>query len=451
MNLQKYADIYEKNSARFIGEWKDLLRIESISTDPKFEDKCRQAAAWLLSHLASIGMSAQLIETTGKPVVFAEKFVSKELQTLLFYGHYDVQPVDPSSLWTSEPFVPREYGGRLYARGAQDNKGQLFYFLKALESVSREGELGYNVKVIIEGEEECGSGGITGKLPELRDRLSSDLLLVCDTGTPDPRVGCITMGLRGIIHLEARLHGPSKDLHSGVHGGLIKNPAAELARIVTSLHDEQGRIAVPNFYDDVVELGPDDRRLANAFGFTDEWYKGQVGVLPTGGEKGVPPMERRGLRPTIEVNGIYGGYLGDGSKTIIPSHATVKISSRIVAKQDPKRVLESIIGFLHEQTPPEMRLEIMHAAAAGEALLVSSKAPVIQKARDILKEVTGGDPLLLWEGASIPLIPALIEASGSSPLLVGFGLEDDNIHAPNESFSLEQFRKGFLFCAGFLG
>lgn len=397
-----------------------------------------------------MGLESEYIETSGQPVVYSQKVISNDAPTILFYGHYDVQPVDPVSLWNTDPFTPTEKEGRVYARGAQDNKGQLFYLLKALEAVMRQGILKTNIKILIEGEEECGSRAITEKLPELKGRLKSDVLLVCDTGTLDKTLGCITMGLRGILHLEVRLHGPSKDLHSGVHGGLVKNPVTELARIVASLHDEQGRITIPHFYDEVAAIDDEDKKLANSFPFPDSWYQGQVGILPTGGEKGFTPMERRGLRPTIEVNGMYGGYIGEGSKTIIASSATVKLSSRIVAKQDPQKTLGLIIDFLEAKAPSEMRLEVLHSGAAGEALLVSSKAPVIQKAAKILNEITGAGPIYLWEGASIPLIPALMRASGASPLLVGFGLEEDNIHAPNESFLIEQFEKGFLFCAGFL-
>lgn len=450
MNLEKYREIYGKESKRFITEWREFLSIQSISTDTQFKAECRRCTEWLIAHLSALGLKVECVETVGQPAVFGELVVDTAKPTLLFYGHYDVQPVDPVSLWKSPPFTPEEREGRLYARGAQDNKGQLFYFLKALETVIKGKELAYNIKVLIEGEEECGSGGITKALPALQSRLKSDVLLVCDTGTPDERLGCLTMGLRGILHLEYRIHGPSKDLHSGVHGGLVKNPASVLARLIASLHDDEGKVAIPGFYDDVSSIDPEDRKLANAFAFTDEWYVGQVGVLPTGGERGVAPMERRGLRPTIEVNGMYSGYLGEGSKTIIASSATVKISARLVAQQNPQKELARIIAYLEKSTPQEFRHEVLHSDAAGAALLVSSKSPVIQRARTVLMEITGTDPLFLWEGASIPFIPALIEASQAQPVLVGFGLEADNIHAPNESFALAQFEKGFLFCSRFL-
>ena len=447
---EKFKKIFTQNQDSFIGDLKEFLKIRSVSTDPSFDAECQKCAVWVLGHLQKIGLSGEIVKTDGKPVVFAQKEVDEKLPTVLFYGHYDVQPVDPIALWTTDPFAPEIRDGRVYARGAQDNKGQVMYFLKALQEVIAAGTLGCNIKVILEGEEECGSGAITKKLPELTERLKADVLLVCDTGTPDPSRGCITMGLRGILHLEFRLHGPSKDLHSGVHGGLVKNPAIEAARMVAMLHDVHGRVLVPGFYDGLTELSNDDKALANSFAFTEEWYKSQTGVLPTGGEKGIAPMERRGLRPTLEVNGLYSGYLGEGSKTIIPSSATVKLSSRIVDGQAAESTLQKIISYLEKLSPPEFRFELVHSNASGEALLVSASSPIVKAAAETLREVTQSDPLFLWEGASIPLIPALLRASGATPLLVGFGLEDDNIHAPNESFALEQFEKGFLFCCGFL-
>ncbi len=446
MTLPKFEKIYENQKSTFLEGLKAFLSIPSVSTDPAYHNECDQCADWLKSHLEQIGLTAEIIPTEGRPVVYAERKVADAgAKTLLFYGHYDVQPVDPVHLWETKPFEPVEREGRLYARGAQDNKGQLFYVLKALQTVIAEDALSCNVKILIEGEEECGSGAIIQKLPEIASRLKADVLLVCDTGTPDERIGCITMGLRGVMHFEVKLTGPSKDLHSGVHGGLVKNPITELCRLVASLHDEDGKIAVPGFYDQVVEVSAEDRALANAYALDFEDYRRKVGALPMGGEKGIPPMERRGLRPTIELNGIYGGYQGDGSKTIIPSYAVAKCSARIVANQDPEYTLDLILEYLRTKTPIDLHIEFPHSAAAGTALLVSSHNPVIKKAGEILKEVMGTEALYLWEGASIPLIPALRDASGAQPVLVGFGLEEDNIHAPNESFSLEQFRRGYLF------
>lgn len=450
MNKQHFERIFADNSARFVEEWKEFLRFKSISTDPAYEEDCLLCASWVERHLQGLGFQTELIPTSGKPVVYAVINEGAKRPTVLYYGHYDVQPIDPIELWSSNPFEPELRDGRLYARGAQDNKGQTFYVLKAIESLQKEGKLDFPVKILLEGEEECSSPGITAALPTIRKKLKADILMVCDTGTVASQVASITMGLRGIAHFEARLSGIKRDLHSGVHGGLVKNPATEIARLVASLHDETGKVAVKGFYDNVKDIDPDDRALSNEFVISDDFYKGLIGVLPRGGESGFTASERRGFRPTVEVNGIFGGYQGQGSKTIIPSFAGVKISTRLVAGQDAKRILELVINHLKERAPKELTFEVTYSSVGGDALLLSSKSPVIQKAAPILQEIMGAKPIFLWEGASIPLVPALAEASGAEPLLVGFGLEEDNIHAPNESFALEQFKRGFLYVSMFL-
>lgn len=445
MDKNTAENSFHAEHKQIMERYTELLRYKSISTDSEFAPDCAACAQMLSDRLKKSGFMTEVIPTSGQPAVYASRTSASNTKTVLFYGHYDVQPVDPLSLWNTDPFEPTEKDGRMYARGAQDNKGQLSYVVSALESLIKEDSLKCNVKILLEGEEECGSKGILEALPKIKDKLKADILLVCDTGTFDPRMGCVTMGLRGIAHCEVKLQGPSKDLHSGVHGGLVKNPAVELSKMIVSLFDDRGKIAIPGFYDDVAEIDPEDRKLANSFSITPEMYKHMVGVLPTGGEQGLSFMERRGFRPTIEVNGMFSGYTGEGAKTIIPSYAQVKLSTRTVADQDPQKIVDMIVSYLKSKTPSDLTLEVVHAAAAGPALLVSSKSPVVAKAREILDGITGVPTLLLWEGASIPLIPELIKASGAAPLLVGFGLEEDNIHAPNESFSLDQFRKGYLF------
>ena len=447
---------FNSNRPLMLDQLKTLLSFESVSTDPAFEGRCVDCALWLLEHLGSMGAATELIQTPGKPIVFAEFSAQTQppqggdVQTLLFYGHYDVQPADPLELWDTPPFTPIEKGGRIYARGAQDNKGQSFYFIKALECAIKEQQLCYNVKVILEGEEECGSGGISSILSTISDRCASDVLLVCDTGTLSEKLGAITMGLRGIAHAEVKVTGPHKDLHSGVHGGVVKNPAVVLARMIASLHDSEGKVAVSHFYDGIVPLSKLDEQRSLQFPISDSDYTLLVGVAPTGGEVGLPMPVRRGLRPTVEVNGMTSGYQGEGSKTIIPSWASVKLSCRLIAGQDPDKVLQAVLMHLRAQCPDELSFEVVHQHASGGALRVSSESPIIDTASKILQQITGADPLYIWEGASIPLIAELHTAAGATPLLVGFGLEEDNIHAPNESFSLEQFRKGFLFCAKLL-
>ena len=454
-NVPTLEQYFNSNKDQIFEELKTLLSFKSVSTDQAYDESCRSCASWLVSHLNAFGARTELIETPEKPIVFAEFSANhpdckEKAKTLLFYGHYDVQPPEPLELWHTDPFKAVIKDGRLYARGAQDNKGQAFYFLKALEMAVKSGQLAYNVKVILEGEEECGSAGISAVLAKITPKLKSDLLLVCDTGTLDEKLGAITMGLRGIAHFEIKVTGPSKDLHSGVHGGVVKNPAVELSKLIASLHDENGKVTVPGFYDGITPLSKLDQERAEKFPISDEIYQKLVGVLPTGGEKGIAMPVRRGLRPTVEVNGITSGYQGEGSKTIIPSWASVKFSCRLVAGQDPEKVLNAVEQFLKSKCPTELTFEVVHQHASGGALRVSSESIAIDKAARILQSITGTDPLFIWEGASIPLIASLEVASGATPLLVGFGLEEDNIHAPNESFSLEQFRKGFLFCGLFL-
>jgi acetylornithine deacetylase/succinyl-diaminopimelate desuccinylase-like protein len=360
--------------------------------------------------------------------------------------------VDPLSLWSSDPFEPELREGRLYARGAEDNKGQTFAFLKAVEALVQHNLLRRPLKILIEGEEECGSRGLSASLPRLSPSLQSDILMVCDTGTPDQRYSTLTMGLRGLISMEVVLHGPHRDLHSGVHGGMVRNPAAELARIVGSLHLPSGRIAVPGFYDGVAELSERDRSLANGAPFDLDRYREEVGVVANGGEAGYSWAERRGLRPTLEVNGIYGGYTGKGGKTIIPSAAGVKLTARLVQGQDPARTLAAVLAYIQSLVPEGLRLEVVDSAVAGGAFSLATSSPRVAQVRSILEKVTGeGTTVCMWEGASIPIIPELAKsAGGAEPILVGYGLEEDAIHAPNESFSLAQFRRVFLYSALFL-
>ena len=445
-----FEEIFKLNSARYFEEWKELLRFKSVSTDPSGNDECLKCAHYLEKQLGKLGFKAELIETPGKPLVFAERRAAANAQTVLFYGHYDVQPPDPLELWETPPFEPTLKDGRIYARGAEDNKGQLHYVLKALDALIEKQMLNCNVKVVLEGEEECGSGGLSAVLSKIAARLSADVLMVCDTGSPHPDYATITMGLRGIIHLEATLRGPNRDLHSGVHGGVVKNPAAQLARLVASLHDDAGKVAVSGFYDGVLEPASEDRKLANQMPFSAEAYAEAIGVAPSGGEAGFSVSERRGFRPTLEVNGIFGGYTGAGTKTIIPSHATVKLTARLVRGQDPEEVFKAISKHLREHAPKDLSLQINENSEGTSAFSLSSASEVIARARTALEGLCSAGTLLMWEGASIPIVPALAQAAKAEPLLVGFGLEEDRIHAPNESFSLEQYRHGFLYACRFL-
>jgi len=450
MKKADFEAVFEKKQNYFIDGWKEFLRFQSISTNPAYDQNCIECANWLAAELKRIGLNSSLLETPGKPVVFAEYKGKAGAPVVSYYGHYDVQPVDPLELWSSKPFDPLLKDGRLYARGAQDNKGQSWYFIKAVEELIQAGQLNCSLKLFIEGEEESSSKGINESLVSWRERLRSDLLMVCDTGSIKAGLPAITMGLRGIIFLTAKLSGPRCDLHSGIHGGVIRNPATEMARLVTSLHNPDGSIAVKGFYDKVASIDAEDLKLANAIPLEIKFYEQMVGVEAVGGEKKFSPIERRGFRPTVEVNGIHSGYDGPGSKTIIPAVATAKITSRLVANQDPKECLELLIAHLKQHSPNGLRLEISEQGVGGPAVLVSSKAKYVGKAAKVLEQLSNMGVCYIWEGASIPVVASLVKESGAEPILVGFGLEEDNIHAPNESFSLEQFKQGFLYVSMFL-
>jgi acetylornithine deacetylase/succinyl-diaminopimelate desuccinylase-like protein len=450
MDRARLEQEYARCQDRFLAEWKDLLRFPSVSVDPARAVDCRRCAEWLRSHLAALGFSAELPETPSHPLVLAEARGEPGRPTVLFYGHYDVQPADPLERWTTPPFEPALRDGRLYARGAQDNKGQLFAGLKALETLLAARALRCTVRVLLEGDEETGHIPMLAVLGRERERLRADVVLACDTGTVESGAPTITMGVRGIAHLTVELCGPQKDLHSGVHGGRAPNPALGLARLLASLHDDRGRVAVAGFYDGVEAPSADERRLLAAAGFDAARYEAQTGVPPTGGEAGYTPIERTAFRPALEVNGMHSGYGGAGSKTIIPALAVAKLSARLVPGQDPRRVLDHVKQHLRERVPAGLRLEFPEEGIGGSALRVRPESPWVPRARAVLAGFGPLPPVLWWEGASLPLISKLPALTGGEPLLVGFGTEDDNIHAPNESFALDRFRQGYLFVGQFL-
>ena len=450
MNKEFFENVFEERKEAFIEGWKQFLRFPSISAEAAHADDCRNCAGWLVSEMERIGFKSRLLETSSLPVVYGEFQGRKKGPQILFYGHYDVQPVDPLDLWHSQPFEPELRGPRMYARGAQDNKGQVFYFLKALEVLIAEGRLECPVKVFLEGEEESGGQGIMGALPTWGELIKGDVLMVCDTGIPHAQVPAITLGLRGVLHLMLRLSGPKSDLHSGMHGGAVKNPASEMARMVASLHKSDGSIAVAGYYDDLLPVDELDLKLAMAEAFDEKQYEESTGVKATGGEQGRSCIERRGFRPTIEVNGIHSGYEGPGNKTIIPAIAEAKISSRLAAGQDPARCLEMIKTHFRAQAPAEFKLEFPEEGVGGPALRISASSRAVEQAREVLRELYGERISHVWEGASIPIVSTFAELSGAEPLLVGFGLDLDSIHAPNESFSLEQFKQGFLYSCLYL-
>jgi acetylornithine deacetylase/succinyl-diaminopimelate desuccinylase-like protein len=339
----------------------------------------------------------------------------------------------------------------MYARGAEDNKGQLMYVLKAIETLIDNNSLKCPVKILLEGQEECGSTDTIAAVKQLGDKLSADILMVCDTGTVASGTPTILMGLRGMVHLTATLKGPKRDLHSGVHGGRAPNPAAAMARLISTLHDPDGTIAIEHYSDGIIEPSSEERERAKQSAATENVYIEQTGVPPVGGDISVSHAERTGFLPSLDINGIHSGYGGAGTKTIIPAEATAKISSRIVSGQDPEQCLSLIKSHLETNKPDGLTLEFSDAGAPGGALRLPLDSAPAAAASEILRELGGEEPAMLWEGASIPVLGVLAEVSGADPLLVGFASEADNAHAVDESFSLEQFRKGFIYAAMFLG
>ncbi len=439
--------LFDDRRARFMDDLTAVLRIPSISADPNRHGDCRACAEWFVRHLAGIGFAAELLETTHRPVVYAMRPGAPERATVLFYGHYDVQPIDPEDQWESPPFEPTLRGDRLYARGACDNKGQVMYTLAALQTLIAEGVPLPTVKIVLEGEEECGSRGIAGAMGAWADRLRADVMLVHDTGMHRDGIPTVTMGLRGIIDVTVRLTGPEHDLHSGVHGGVCPNPAQGMAQLLATLFDADGAIAVPGFYDTVRPPTPAERVRAEAFPFDVGEYRQETGVGPTGGIRGRTPTERGSFLPSIDINGIHSGYGGAGVKTIIPATAVAKLSARVVPDQDPRACLRAIVEHLTRHVPDGLTLDIVEQGAAGPGFRLDPDSPLVRTAAAALSRLDPRGVLYRWEGASIPIVVGLAHVARATPLLVGFAVEADRIHAPNESFSLWQYRLGFLYAA----
>ena len=448
VNLQTLEIEFANREKQIIEDWMTFVRFPSVSTDPAHHQDCIDCAGWIVDRLRRDGFHTELARTRTKPFVFAERPGKPGKPTVLFYGHYDVQPADPIDAWTSPPFSPEWRDGRLYARGAQDNKGQVFYTLAAIETLLAAGALDIGLKILIEGEEECSSTGLNETLESWRDRLQADILMVHDVLTVPSGAPTIVMGLRGLVQINAELNGADHDLHSGVHGGLAPNTAQGMAQLAASLFHGDGRVAVPGFYDGVTAASTRETDLARVIPFDAAAYRRQTGTTPDGGIRTAAPFERTGFLPSLDINGIHSGYGGSGSKTIIPAAAILKLTARLVPGQDPQTVLDAVTGHLARHTPPGMRLTITDSGVGGPGFRLNPDSGLVATAQAALSTVCPGQPVaFLWEGASIPIVVRLAAASGAAPLLVGFGHESDRIHAPDESFSLKQFRTGFLYSA----
>ncbi len=433
---------FTANRTRLLAEWFDLLRIPSVGTDAAALPHCARAAAWLKRWLKRTGFDSEvLLPPGGRPVVWAERMGAPGAPTALFYGHYDVQPADPVEAWTTPPFEPACIDERVYARGAQDNKGQFFAFLQGVAARLDAGLPLPTLRVLLEGEEESGSPSLLAAAHTWRKRLAADVLLVCDTGVHPCGRPAITAGLRGVQSLTVTLRGPAHDLHSGTHGGLAPNPARGMAQLLASLHDAAGRVAVAGFWEGWTPPSETECRLAQAIPFDAAAYQRETGVDPVGGDQAVPPPLRAAFHPTIEVNGIHSGYGGPGGKTVIPSVAVAKLSARLCPNQNPRRTMEALTAHLLANCPPGLAIEFSEVRTGAGGVRLPVDSPLFRLAGDVLATLDPEGPLFVWEGASIPVVSTLQEVSGAAPLLVGFGREGDRIHAPDESFGIDQFQQ----------
>ena len=439
MDIDAY---FEGRREAILADWFELLRMQTIGSDLSHLGDCARCAAWLKRYLRPLGFDSEVIlpANGGMPLFLATREGEPSAPSVLYYGHYDVQPADPLELWETPPFEPTIRDGRVYARGAQDNKGQFFAFLQGVRALVESGARLPPLTILLEGEEESGSVHLAEELPNIRRRIAAQILMACDTEVaPDGRPA-IVAGLRGVVHLTVTVSGAPRDLHSGTHGGVAPNPAQALARMLASMHGDNGEILVEGFAGGVRPPTERERELASAGALDDTGYEAATGVKPTGGERGFAPWERAGFRPAIEVNGIHGGYGGPGSKTIIPASAFAKLSARIVPGQSPKACVDAISAHLKARCPDGLRVEFSEIQATGGALRLPVASPLCRVASDVISRIDPRGPVFQWDGASMPIVASLADASGATPLLVGFGAEGDRIHAPNESYSIDQFK-----------
>jgi acetylornithine deacetylase/succinyl-diaminopimelate desuccinylase-like protein len=448
--MQLVLDYLKQNQKRFLAEFCDYLRFPSVSAQPAHKKDLHACAEWLVAHCRAIGLDARLCPTGGHPIVIAKTPRAKSKTKrphFMVYGHYDVQPPEPLELWDSPPFEPRIVGRTIFARGSTDNKGQNFAHLKAVEAYLKTGTpLPCDLTFVIEGEEEVGSESLSSFLKKNRRELDCEAVVVSDTGMPSPKHPALTYALRGIIAFEITLHGPSHDLHSGVFGGAVENPAMALAQLLAKVRDRKGRITIPGFYDDVAPLSKFEREQAAHYPLPDAKLKKLLGSPQLFGEHGFTATEQRSARPTFEINGLTSGYQGEGSKTIVPSWARAKITCRLVPDQKPGQIRKMVCAHLKKICPPTVRMEI-EAGHGAEAYFVSPTGPQAQAALRALEKAFGYKPILMREGGSIPIVNEFKKILGADSLLLGLGLPDDNAHSPNEKFNLDCFAKGQLMSA----
>lgn len=437
--IQKYI---QTNQDRFLSELFDLLRIPSVSADSKYKPDVRKAAEYVIQRLKDAGADkVELCETKGHPIVYGEKMIDASKPTVLVYGHYDVQPADPLNLWDSPAFEPVVKDGKIYARGSCDDKGQMYMHIKAFEAMMKLNQLTCNVKFMIEGEEEVGSDNLGTFVKENKAKLKADVILISDTSLISLDTPSITVGLRGLCYMEVEVTGPNRDLHSGVYGGAVANPINVLSEMIASMHDKNGRITIPGFYDKVAELTAEERKALNKAPFNLDEYKKELAINDVKGETGYTTLERTGTRPTLDVNGIWGGYTGEGAKTVLPSKASAKISMRLVPNQNSTEITDLFTKHFQSIAPKSVKVRVT-AHHGGEPAVTPTNSKAFHAASSAFEEVWGKAPIPTRDGGSIPIVSLFKKELGLDTVLMGFGLDSDAIHSPNEHYGIKNFLIG---------
>lgn len=440
--METTQEFIRANEKRFIDELIDLLKIPSISADSKYSKDVYRAAEFIKNKLESAGAeNVEICPTKGHPIVYGEKIIDPKLPTVIVYGHYDVQPVDPVNLWDSPPFEPVIKDNKIYARGSCDDKGQVYMHIKAFEGMMKTKSLPCNVRFMIEGEEEVGSSNLGTWVKENKNRLKGDVILISDTSIIANDIPSIDVGLRGLSYVEVEVVGPNRDLHSGVYGGAVGNPIQILCQMITSLKDKDNRITIPGFYDDVQELTKEERAELNRTPYDEEDYKKDLGVKELVGETNYTTLERTGIRPTLELNGIWGGYTGEGSKTVLPSKANAKISMRLVPNQNSEKITKLFSDYFTKIAPASVKVKVT-PHHGGEPVVTPTDSIAYKAASKALEQTFGKKPIPTRGGGSIPIVALFEKELGLKSVLMGFGLDSDLIHSPNEHYGIFNYLKG---------
>ena len=440
--MNAWKEYQEKNKDRFLNEMLDLLKVPSISAKSEHKPDMQKTAELVKQRLLEAGADkAEVMSTEGHPVVFAEKIIDPSKPTVLVYGHYDVQPADPLELWKSPPFEPVIKDGKVYARGSADDKGQFFMHVKAMETLVKTNSMSTNMKFLIEGEEEVGSPNLAKFVKDNKNLLKADVILISDSAMISLENPSLDIGVRGLAYIQVEITGPNRDLHSGTYGGAVANPITILAKMIASAHDENNHITIPGFYDDVVEAKPEERKMMNQAPYNENEYKQDLGVKDLWGEKGFTTIERTGIRPTLELNGIWGGYQGEGSKTVLPSKASAKISARLVPNQSSTKITKLLLDYFRKIAPPSVTINAFELHG-GEPYMTPIDSSAYQAAAKAIEATFGKKPIPVRGGGSIPICSILEKELGIKIVFMGFGLDSDNLHSPNEKFELKNFYKG---------